>query len=152
MGTLYMETTRIEPEKTVAEIISLLKGLGLRQIMQDYDDDGLAGLAFRIECSGNLIPFILPIHIEPVFKLLNHRRQPGRRNEKAPDDLEQARRVAWRILYKWIQSQVAFIETGMVKTEEVFFSYMATPDGSTLFKMMEAKGLHKALPAPQDRA
>ncbi|MDR3599509.1 MAG: hypothetical protein P4L49_03355 [Desulfosporosinus sp.] len=35
----------------------------------------------------------------------------------------QAKRVAWRIVKRWIDAQVAFVESGMLKFDEVFLSY-----------------------------
>ena len=66
---------------------------------------------------------------------------------------EQAERVAWRILKDWVESQMAIVEAGMVKAEEVFLPYMLMAGDVTLFQAIESKMLQ--LPAgsehPDDR-
>jgi len=48
----------------------------------------------------------------------------------------QAIRIAWRIVKVWVAAQLAFQETEMVKMEQVFFSYMITEDGRSLYQAM----------------
>lgn len=64
-------------------------------------------------------------------------------------DREQARRVAWRQLYRWVQAQVALIQTGMVKTQEVFMPYLRTSTGQTVYELAEQRGFKLMLPAPE---
>ena len=48
-------------------------------------------------------------------------------------DENQARRVAWRQIYRWIQSQLALIITGMVSPTEVFLPYMLLSEEKTVY-------------------
>jgi hypothetical protein len=52
--------------------------------------------------------------------------------------MEQAERVAWRQLLRWVQAQLAMIDTGMVRTEEVFMPYIVVnaATNQTLFERM----------------
>jgi hypothetical protein len=48
---------------------------------------------------------------------------------------DQAKRIAWRIALEWLQVQMAFVETGARKPQEVFLADMiveAGEDGRTL--------------------
>jgi hypothetical protein len=53
---------------------------------------------------------------------------------------EQAYRVAWRNILDWVQAQMALLEIGMAKMEEVFLPYMLDQQCHTLFERMEQRG------------
>ena len=96
------------------------------------------------------MPFALPVRVEPVFAILNGRRpkenwRRGNRQEFAAKDREQAERVAWRQLLRWIQAQLAMIDTGMVATHEVFMPYVLDRNGRSFFEVFAAEGLPKLL-------
>ncbi len=150
MKTLFMETTKIAPEKTATEITARLVQAKARQIVLDYDANGKAtGLRFVIEVDGCQVPFGLPVRVDPVFKIMNGRRKTARISHTVADR-EQAERVAWRQLLRWVEAQLAMIETGMVRTEEVFLPYAIQRDGRTLFQVFQEHQF-KALPAPEAR-
>ncbi len=145
--TLFMETTKISASKTAGEIMELLVKANARQIAVEYDDKRkLCGMAFVIVVDGHMLPFQLPARIEPVFRTLNNRRRSGREGGAAADQ-EQAERVAWRQLLRWVQAQIAMIETGMVTTHEVFLPYAQNRDGKTLYELL-AESKFKLLAAP----
>lgn len=146
--TLYMETTKIPAEKTAQEIVHLLSQAGASSVLTEYKDKKIAGLAFRIVVKGNQIPFLLPVKIEPVWKQLQQNRAPMNRAKNAERDREQAERVAWRQILKWIQAQLALIETDMVSVAEVFLPYAQVGPSETLYQRLESKGF-QALPAPE---
>ena len=146
--TLYMQSTKIEASRTAADIQSLLVRFGARQIMTEIDKDGeVTSLTFSVEVSGNLIPYKLPARIEPVFELLQAMRTVRNRSNKVEQDWDQAKRVAWRLLLRWLQSQLALIDTGMVSTAEVMTPWILLKDGKMLFEHICNEGLGKLLPA-----
>ena len=62
------------------------------------------------------------------------------RSPKVPRSLrtrDQARRVAWRIVFHWIDAQLAMIAAGLVRFEEVFLPYAQDAEGVTVFERME---------------
>jgi hypothetical protein len=65
-----------------------------------------------------------------------------------------ARRIAWRQVLRWVEAQLALIETGMVKTQEVFLPYaMVGQNGKrrTMFEVLEEKQfLAISGPAPKE--
>lgn len=152
--TLYMETTQIRPEKTAGEIMELLVRANARQIALEYGEKHtLCGMAFVILVDGRAVPFKLPARVEPVFRLLNNRRpegswKRGNREDGSAADREQAERVAWRQLLRWVQAQIAMIETGMVAVQEVFLPYAQNQDGRTLYEAISGSGF-KQLAAPE---
>lgn len=151
--TLFMETTQIPPEKTAGEIVSYLVQSGAREILMQYDGKGkLTGLKFSLDIPkhGTQI-FVLPARTEPIFKIINGRRKwQSDRDDKAAVDHIQAERVAWRQLYRWVQAQVALIQTGMVEAGEVFLPYMEAKDGKTFWEYALTGGQLALPPALDD--
>ena len=151
---LHMETTMIAPGKTAGEIISELVAAGANQINQTYSDGRIIGIRWVMRVDGQDLLFDMPVRVEPVYVIFAKRRghKTGRNTEGRivyPQDMEKAERVAWRQLLRWIQAQVAMIQTGMVKAEEVFLPYWFDPVKSqTLFQSMSEMRF-KALPAPE---
>ena len=155
--TLYMETTEIPADRTAAEISMLLVQAGATQINLEYKDQKIVGMHFAYPVDGHTVPFCLPVRVDPVFRVLNGRRPPEtwrqfNRQAMAAKDREQAERVAWRQLLRWIQAQIAMIDTGMVKTEEIFMPYIWSRSGRTLFEEFVRSGALLQLPAPEAEA
>ena len=142
---VYMETTKIASDKTAAEVSRLLAQTGASAITIDYVESEAVSLSFEIPVDELPFKFRLPVRIDPVFRVLNLRRAPMNRDRRAPADLMQAKRVAWRQILRWVQAQLAMIDTGMVKVHEVFLPYACTPDGGTLFEAWDDRRL--SLPA-----
>jgi hypothetical protein len=136
-----METTKISAEKTAMEIQSLLVQAGASRILTEYDKSRkLTGLSFQLPVNGTDSPFSLPARIDPVFKILQKKRSPTYRYRKEQEDREQSERVAWRQLLRWIQAQLALIDTGMVAAGEVFLPYVQTAPGETLYERLTSTG------------
>jgi hypothetical protein len=150
--TLYMETTKITAEKTIQEISSLLCQNGATAILQEYDPQTRRPISvkFKIERDGQPIPFTLPARPDSIFRYFQKSRPAYNRTNYAKRDLEQAERVAWRQILRWVQAQLALMETGMVRLEEVFMPYMVTPGGKTLYEFIEDRKFNLALPAPEE--
>lgn len=144
--TIYMETTEIGAERTAAEVSSVLVQAGATSVSVKYDSGCVIGMSWTMPVFGKNLPFAMPARVEPVYKILIDRRSYP---DAATKDRvrEQAERVAWRQLLRWVQAQLAMIEVGMAKGVEVFMPYMQQADGSTFFEYFESKQL--ALPAPE---
>ncbi len=144
---LFMETTKISAKSTAQEIATILAEAGATAVLTEYDRDRkICGLAFRLMVGEKQVPFTLPARIPPVFTYLQKKRPAKWRVKRAQADLEQAERVAWRQLYRWILAQLAMIDTGMVAAQEVFLPYLQTGPKETLYDRMTAGG-RLALPS-----
>ena len=90
----------------------------------EYDDRGsIKGLRFVLPILGKEASFSLPVRTDALLKYCGN-------------DRERARRVAWRQLLRWVQAQLALIDVGMVKAEEVYTPYLLESGGRTLFERM----------------
>jgi hypothetical protein len=129
-----MASTGINAEKTAGEISTILSRSGLVKYIQfEYDDGNIAGISFIIMQGEKRVPFRLPARIDPVLTvMLNDKKTPRHLCYK-----DQARRVAWRQVLRWVQAQMAMIEIGMVDIKEVFMPYMVGNGGKTLYEIVE---------------
>lgn len=135
--TMFMETTRIAPERTVNEIQQVLSSHGANAILFEYEAMAVSAVSFKYAVDGQDIPFRLPCRWREVETML---RKSGKR-PRSDDTFEKwARRVAWRIVFRWVEAQMAFVESRMVKVQEVFFPYIQTPTGQTIFEIQEKRG------------
>jgi hypothetical protein len=123
-------TTKIDSFKTISEISQLLAKVGASAIMHEFDKNGyIIALSFKIPLGDNEVAFKLPTDWRPVYQVLQGQRVP-----RSLQTQEQALRVAWRITKDWIAAQVAFIETMMVTTAQVFLPYAVTANGQSLYE------------------
>jgi len=130
MKTLYMETTRKEPEETSAEIEKKLSHYWLSKYMKDYKDGEVVGCVFSIELKGKHVPIRLPVRWEPLLEMANR----GETKYIKSGDKQQAKRVAWRQILRWIESQLALVDLEMVELAEVFLPYMMVNSKKTLYQ------------------
>jgi len=139
---IYMETTQISAARTVAQIQEILGRYGAEAILTEYDRDTreVVSVSFKITIGERKIPFTLPCRWQSIFEALKSRRRRGAKDK----DLQQAKRVAWRQILRWVEAQLALVETDMVKMQEVFLPYTVRADGKTIYESIEAKGF-KAL-------
>jgi hypothetical protein len=123
-------TTKIDSFKTISEISQLLAKAGASAIMHNFDDNGyIVALSFKIKINDQELAFKLPTDWWPVLQVLERQRVP-----RSLQTQDQALRVAWRITKDWIAAQVAFIETMMVTTAQVFLPYAITNNGQSLYE------------------
>lgn len=134
--TIFMETTEVSSEKTAGELSQLLMSAGASKIMTDCENGATCGLTFGMKIGEQEMGFRLPIRVEPIFQMLKKRRGRWTRGCEQRDR-EQAVRIAWRQAYRWAQAQIAMIQTGMVKTDEVFMPYVLTRGGRTLYESFQ---------------
>lgn len=147
--TMFMETTRIAPERTVSEIQGILAANGACAILLDFDSMKVSAVSFQYSVDGRQIPFRLPCRWQAIETLL---RKSGKKPRYDDSYEGWARRVAWRQILRWVEAQMALVETKMVKVQEVFFPYIQTPSGKTIYELQETKGFTLALEGPRKPA
>lgn len=128
-------TTEIDCDKSAAEISKCLATHGASAIMTEYDKESglVSALSFKIEGPHGPMGFRLPCDWRPVLKVLE---QQKKKQPRIRATREQAVRTAWRVVKDWVEAQMAFIETQMVTTEQVFLPYTVMKDGRTLSERM----------------
>lgn len=118
-------TTRIEAAKTVGEIQGILGAHGAKSVVVEYGPGGeVRAVSFSYAAAYGDRAFRLPANASGVREAL--------RAEGVGCDHAQAERVAWRIVRDWIDAQMAIVEAGQARVDEVFMPYMLD-GGSTLY-------------------
>ena len=149
-------STNVPVSRSVNQITSTLVRKGAKQIVTDYNERGQpSGLKWTLNSPYGRLGFMLPVNYDAVFEILTN---DGIKKRDAEVRMEQAHRVAWRILKDWIESQIALMESGMVCMEEVFLPYMLAGDRtvydalvSQQFRALSSIGSSAiALPGPTD--
>ena len=136
----FMGSTNIKPEKTAAEIQGLLGYKGAHQILMEYENREIVAVSFTLRNGNQEIPFRLPVRWEACLQaMLNDPGTPMSRCNK-----DQAKRTAWRIILRWVQAQIALIDTEMVTMTEVMLPYIQVGKG-TFYEALE-KEHFKMLP------
>lgn len=146
-------TTSISVEKTVSEIEHLLTIAGANAIMKEYDGaHNITAVSFRINTPEGKIPFKLPLNILAVQQVLKNQYKDGKVG-KRHTELDQARRVGWRIIKHWVEAQTAIIQTQMVTIEQVFLPYAVVNSfGQTIYdKYLENRERFMALPEKREQ-
>ena len=116
-------------DRIFAELQQTLGTHGAKQISFDYGDDGkVHGVQFVIKVNDRFLPIKLPARVENAQAVLKKQWDAGIISHKHGKanilGYEHAYRVAWRNILDWVQAQMALLEIGMVKMEEVFLPYM----------------------------
>ena len=125
-------TTKISASKTVGEIQAMLAQKGARSIRIDYDKGEPVAVEFETDTPtmGRQFYNYAP-NVEGVLRSL-------KKDPKVPSgycNLEQARRVAWRIEKDWLEAQFAKMESMEVPLERLMLSYMVN-NGTPLYEAL----------------
>jgi hypothetical protein len=141
MGLLNY-TTKIDADKTAAEIAKCLSSHGVQAIMTEYEpsENYVSALSFAIVMNGQKLTFRLPCDWHPVLAIITKgKKKPSSWDKQRfarweSDWRDQAVRVSWRIIKDWVEAQMALVETQMVTTAQVFLPYAVMPDDRILFE------------------
>lgn len=152
MGILNYTTT-VPAVRSATEIGHRLAKHGASQVTTRYatNPNGATqpvAVSFSIATEYGPRNFDLPANVDGVYRAL-------RRDRSVPPrytNPEQAERVAWRILKDWVEAQLALIQAGLARLDEVLLPYMVTHTGRTLaVEYRESAGLRQAIEAAPGR-
>ncbi len=115
-------TTTIAAEKSALQLQDLLRRKGARRVLVDYDEKGRPeAVAFEVELAQmQSLPLRLPFQIRARPEAIERRLKSVDRRYRT---LEQAERVAWRLVYNWIDLQMAFVEAGQAEMAELMLGF-----------------------------
>ena len=121
-------TSEVDSFKSLGEIQGALARGGAAKIMVDYEGGKPTGVTFMLQTDRGPHGFILPANVDGVME--------GFKKQRVRADRDQAERTAWRNIRDWVMAQMAFIESGAVKMDEVFLPYLS--DGKkTLYQLYQ---------------
>lgn len=135
-------STKVPAERTVAEVVTMLREHGARRIMVEYEEKMESGIAFSIETEFGDRTFRLPCKVEAMRKRLQYYRSRSIIRSDRFTTMEHAAAVAWRVIKDWLEAQLSLIEVGMADITEVMLPYMAIDsNGGTVYTLMRESGL-----------
>ena len=143
---LFMESTKKDPEETISEIQKLFRkfNVPVRDILVNYDDDNeVEAVSFMLLINDQKIPYKLPADHRPILIMANERLLKYIR----PGDEQQSRRVAWRQIFRWVESQLALVQTGQGTVDQIFLPYMMIDNNNTVYDKFIEIGHQKFLNA-----
>ena len=129
-------TTTVDSFKTVSEIEYILMKHNAKSIMKNYDGGPITGLSILIDTGLQQVPVRLPVKVDECLRVLKKEKRENPRKQ-IKDTMDQAERVAWRILKDWVEAQMALLDIEMVKFEEIFLPYIETGNGRTIYEQLE---------------
>lgn len=136
MGILNY-TTEISVGKTVGEISEMLRLHGASDILTSYDDDkNPVRVSFRTKTQWGPRGFSLPANAQGVYAVLC-KQASARKIPRKFTSMEQAHRVAWRIVREWLASQLAMIEADLVSLEQVMLGYLMVSPDKSLYTVLD---------------
>ncbi len=121
--------TEVPAEKSALQIEDMLREHGCEKIGKTFESGRIKAIYFQIATPEAAMPFTLPVNVEAVYQLLYDEKNSSSRvyyiDKKMEQRLhDQSERTAWRIIWHWLKSQLALIQTQMVTVTQVFFAYM----------------------------
>lgn len=130
---------------------------GAKEISFSYADNGkIEAVSFVVSIYNTadererFLPIRLPARVNQAQKVLAQQYNEGLIRDRKVLDPEQAYRVAWRNILDWTEAQMALLEIGMVKMEEIFLPYVKDASGQTLFEKFEAQGFRALTSGAQE--
>jgi len=124
-------TTQKSPEETIGEIQQRLNEYEISAMMTEYDGRQVSSVSFKIKVEGKDMSFKMPCNWRAVHQIFKDQGLTNvRHKDKSLDN--QAIRTAWRLIYHWVDAQLAMVEVNMVTIPQVFLPYAMMPDGRTL--------------------
>lgn len=132
--SLFMGTTDVPAERSAGAITDLLVQGGAVRVSMQYAERKIVGIDFVFVHGKLEFPFTIPARVDVLFQKFWTERKY--RESDRPQVMARAERVAWRQLFRWVEAQVALIETGMVSTVQVFTPYMLAEGNRTVFDLL----------------
>lgn len=130
----YAAATSVAFEKSIAEIITLIKRHGAMQIGQ-FEGDDFFGIQFNL--ADRMIRFRLPIPALAEMPTHNGRREMLSVDQRR-DKLAQARRSRGRALLLVIKAKLESVESGIETVEQAFLANVVMADGMTVHERISA--------------
>lgn len=126
-------TTSVPVNRTIAEMTDMLAKAGANAVMTEFSGGLPEGLAFRLMVGGLEMGFKLPCDWRAALKVIQ--KDPSMPRSKVTP--EHAQRMAWRILRDALRAQLAQVEIGSAKVEQIMLPYAVTPTGETVYERFE---------------
>jgi len=136
-------STEIPVSRTIAEIEKMLTKYGATHIMKEYDGEMPVKLLFAIETAHGKLSVRLPVYPDRVLAVFKIQVEKGLLppkywSWKGEWALQQAHRVAWRIVKDWLDAELTMLNVDAEKLEEIFLAHIYNDKlHMTVYEMLE---------------
>lgn len=135
-------TTTVNVARTAGEVQALLAEAGADAVAIKYAQKQPVGVSFVLLTPHGQRSFDLPVEVAGVRAMLQEQVATGHiRGGKSRAEWtspEHAARVAWRIAKDWLEAQLALIQAGMAKLDQVMLPYLRVDGGQSLYELYRA--------------
>ena len=134
-------STNVSPEKSLAEVASMLRQYGAQRFEQVWEGDRTTAVRFNLpvpEAEFGFMPVVLRPQTDKLASVL--------RQKHRVDDPDQVERVAWRQLKGVLEGILMAADTGMFSAAQVLMGMAETDSGEPLWDVMRRQPL-LALPS-----
>lgn len=133
MAGLLNYTTTIPASRTIGEMQQMLVDAGATQVAIHYTASRASGLTFHAPTKYGPQVFTLPVNVGSVQAVLMKQRPSGGMSLARMRTFEQAERVAWRVARSWLEAQLAMIQIGLAKIDQIMLPYLIVGPEKTLY-------------------
>lgn len=133
MPGLLNYTTQIPVHKTIREMQDMLVQAGALEVTLRYANGITVGLAFIAPTQYGPQQFVLPVDVEAVRAVLLKQKPRTAKATSKAYSVEQAERVAWRVARSWLEAQLAMIQIGLAKIDQIMLPYLIVSPDKTLY-------------------
>lgn len=133
-------TSSVSVERTIAAIEQELVKIGVSHIEKSYANGLPTGIIFSITIpNAPVLRYKIPVNSESAHDILKS--IPTYRRKPKEWLRAQASRTAWRIVFNWIEIQVAMVQLQQADSLQVFLPYAYnTETGQTLYEKIRGNG------------
>lgn len=134
-------TTKIDATQTVAEIQTVLAKFGATRISVNYKETFPTAITFVLPFEGKESIFCIEADANGALEAL----KKDNKVSKSFQNIDHAKRVAWRITKDYIAIQLSFVEMQQATIQKVFLPYLVVQNGQTLFDYIKSEQGKKLL-------
>jgi hypothetical protein len=132
-GPLNWSTT-VSADRSAMECIQILIKHGASNVGISLGEDKVPdGLDFVVTTPWGPQQYTLPINMRGTEKALKNAWREHRIEPRFATP-EHARRVAWRVIKDWLESQLALVEAGVADLPQVMLSFMKVSVDQTMYE------------------
>ena len=146
MSILAYSTT-VPVRTTIAAIDDVLTKYGAHNVTKLGPGKAPTGIGFDLETELGMQTFILPVNRGRIFTKLDVEYRRGN-IRKAGATTEHAERVAWRQLFRWLESHLAVIDGGLFTAGQLMTPFLEVAPGQTVYEVIRAHPERLALSGP----
>lgn len=125
-------TSSVPVGRTISYIEQELVKIGVTHIEKSYEDGIPVSIIFSIMIPKK-ISFKIPANIEAAYDIIKN--IPGYKGKNSEWLKAQAQRTAWKLVFNWIEVQVAMVQLRQADAMQVFLPYVYdVVDGRTFYE------------------